>query len=413
MNVVLLSVTVILWLPPSPERIKELVKQLEVPTRHFLDKEMGPPVGDPPKFDYGFHWPVIAELKRGKEAAVPPLLALLEDKSKPGQARAQAAAVLIEQLVGTKSKPDPKIIAAINAALKDQDAALRWGVLCELPERGLATNRAFWEQVKKNAEREKETNKLTNSPPVNWGAIDYLRRMPPPEERSFTPEVMEQLLPEIIARLADDHARLIDQAARTISSFGLVKRGVPELIAALKRKEPDVRQAVVWALSVVGQGDPTVLEALLEQFRMKESTEHPQLRNSLIAALGGFGPEAKVIVPQLIEAVKDNRLEDHLPRCYLHDAAVHALGNIGPDAKAAIPTLMECLDKKYYPGDSKPEGYYQGNREEVVLALERIDAEVGKKARAEEKRKHEEYLRWYQELSRPAPAIPNLPLPKP
>ena len=51
--------------------------------------------------------------------------------------------------------------------------------------------------------------------------------------------------------------------------------------------------------------------------------------------LGSFGPNAKVAVPYLIEAVKTQEKDDENWPVRLAD--ILALGRIGPDSKAAIP----------------------------------------------------------------------------
>ena len=136
-------------LPPSPERIQQLVKKLEVPTRLTTDSREGPPDYPWPTFNFHRHSRECDALYRAGDAAVPALLALIEDKSKPGQARGFAAGFLMERVVGTKVKPDRKIIDAINAALKDKDPSLRyWTVTC-LGCRGLASIVDNWNTWKK------------------------------------------------------------------------------------------------------------------------------------------------------------------------------------------------------------------------------------------------------------------------
>lgn len=376
--------------PISPERIKELVKKLEEPTREMGDQRDGPPDGPWPTFNYQWHYREFSELRLAGDAAVPALLALLEDKTKPGQARAQAVAMLVERLVGTKVKPDTKIIATINAALKENDPALRFGTLNSLAVMGLGNRRETREQFK-------------NDP----GIAEYVKKWPPPEETSFSPEAMDAFLPQVVATLTDEHPEVVIGATQAIAWFGRPKTGTPELIAALKRKEPGVRAAAVSTLGRVGTDDPAALKAVLGELDRPEPYREAWQYQLVIEAVGRFGPKAKDAVGRLGEIVKDDRAGQSLSdRSSLHDAAVQALGKIGSDAKAAVPALLGCLDKKLYEGDSKTE-YYHGRREEVLRALDKIDPTAAKKARADEKRKREEAAKWYEDRYRSSPPIPE------
>jgi HEAT repeat protein len=62
----------------------------------------------------------------------------------------------------------------------------------------------------------------------------------------------------------------------------------------------------------------------------------PLLHRQSAAALGELGPEAKIAVPALIGALKN---EDARVR----QAAAEALGKIGPDAHKAVPSLHQAL----------------------------------------------------------------------
>lgn len=357
--------------PPSPERIKELVKKLEEPTREVSDPRDGPPDGPWPTFNYRWHGREINELKRAGDAAVPPLLALLDDKTKPGQARAQAAAVLAARLTGNKVRPDPNILAAMNTALKDNEPALRWGGLNQLARYGLAGNREIREWVKGD--------------PV---LVESVNKCPPLEDVSFSVEVMDALLPRMIAALDDKHPEVAIAAAAALDRFGRPKSGTTELIAALKREEPEVRAAAAWTLSRIGRGDPAAVKAVLECLDPKEPID---VYAQMIGAVGRFGPNAKAAVPLLIEALKDGRKGVQVAR--LQGAAVVALGQIGPDAKAAIPALIAYI----------PKACSTGYREEILVSLERIDPPTGKRAREEQERKDEEYRKWVESRSQPTP----------
>ena len=381
--------TITLFSPPekplTSERIQELVKKLEEPTRLTTDTREGPPDYPWPTFNYRWHHAEMAELKLAGEAAVPTLFALLEDKSKPGQARAHAANLLLKRVVGTKVKPDQRTIDAINAALQGKDPALCYGALNWLGSHGLADMIENW-------------NILKNSSEVYW------KGWLPPEERSFSPIVMDAFLPKVVALLADEHPEIVCSAARVIGKFGQPKIGVPELIAALKRKEAEIHGSAAAILGRVGKGDPSVLKALLDQLNPKDSI---LTYASFIYAIGTFGPEAKSAVPQIIDALKDDRKDIHRKEDLLHDAAAFALGAIGPDAKAAIPVLRECLSTKLYDADPIGTMYYRGQRELVLAALDSIEPAVGKKARADEKQHYEEYRKWHAEITKPtAPVIP-------
>ncbi len=380
---------------PSPERIKELVKKLEEPTRHYTDPKEGPPEGKPPLFGYRWHAPEFRELRLAGDAAVPALLELLEDKSKPGQARAQAATVLIDRLVGNKVKPEMKIIAAVNAALKEEDPALRWGVLVWLWGHGLAMHSVHWETLKRVAAEAK----LKNEPPIEYGAIDLLKRWPPPEERSFTPAVMDAFLPQVIAALADEHPEVAAKAAGVIHSFGRPKSGVPELLTVLKRKEPEVRASAVLALGRVGKDDPDALKAVLEELNHPERYKDHYHYQSIIGAVGGFGPKAKDAVPVLIKVIENSEWKRH-EHTSLYDAAIDSLGEIGPDAKEAVPAILKYADTvRLQP--------------ELIAALDKIDPEAGKQARAIQKRKEDEFKKWVESLQNPPQPNPLPPVAPP
>src|SRR5262245_31996209 len=85
---------------------------------------------------------------------------------------------------------------------------------------------------------------------------------------------MDAFLPHVIAALTDEHPEVAPKAVRVIRSFGRLKQGVPELRAALKREEPEVRSAAAFALGYVGKDDPAALKAVLEELNHPERYKH-------------------------------------------------------------------------------------------------------------------------------------------
>ncbi|MFO0803558.1 MAG: HEAT repeat domain-containing protein [Gemmataceae bacterium] len=394
--------TMTLFSPPvSPERIQELVKKLEEPTRSQSDPSSAPATEPSPKFNYRWHIKVQGELRLAGDAAVEPLLALLNDKTKSGHARAQAATVLIEKLVGTKVKPDQRIIDAVNAALKDSDPSLRYGLLTWLPRYGLAGN-IMSRNIMAKAAVEAWIKRKPRTP---YDAIEMVYRMGLAEDRSFTINTMDAFLPAIVTLVSDPDPEIAASAAHTIRMFGR-QAGRDALLQALKHKDIAVSNEAAHSLSLIWSTDVDVAKAVIA---MLDATKPLQQYACLVRVVGNFGPIAKAAVPDLIRAL--NYTRNHPPTEYelqdVHDNAARSLGLIGPPAKEAIPDLLRCMASNYYPADSVT-AVYIGNKEVLLVALEKIDAEAGSKARVQHQRKLEEYYRWLDSLSRRPPNEPRI-----
>jgi HEAT repeat protein len=385
--------------PPSAERITELVKALEVPIRMRSDNADGPADGSSLKYRYHWHTDEILELKRAGEAAVPALLALLEDKKKAPQTRAEAGSALMYRLVGTKLKHDPKIIAALNAAMKENEPSLRYGLVCSLAPHGLGVNCSDWESFKKNAEKAKREGHRRSEYDAQW----MVETLGPPEERSFTPEVMDALLPQVIAALADEHPEVVAEAALTINCFGRPKQGATELLSALKRHNGETRIALGWALTQVTKDDPDVLKAILELLK----SERDQFNFSHVVRMtGGFGPAAKDAVPILIDILKDDYwAKKNAGSITVYEEAIGALGRIGAAAKPAGPAVFARIETTMAAATA-----------EAYDILDQLDPALGKEARARAKRRQEEFKREFEERNQPVPPVvrpifPPRPLP--
>ena len=87
-----------------------------------------------------------------------------------------------------------------------------------------------------------------------------------------------------------------------------------------------------------GSGTPESAARLRRLTGRLHSEEHPAVRERVISAMGGMGPEATAALPLLMEAV-----EREPPGVAL--AALDTLGRIGPGAEEAAPILLETLKK--------------------------------------------------------------------
>lgn len=342
--------------PISAERIKELVKKLEEPTRHDSDPKQGPPEdGVSPTFGFRWHSAALGELKQAGEAALPAVYALLADAKKPGQARAHAAVIVINRLKGkgAKQELDRQALKALQEALRDKDLSLKWGVLRIAAQYGAAGA---------------------------WVRFSIMVKSVPTLDRDtlhFSDAAMDGLLPDVIALVSHEEPEVAATAATVLFEFGRPKQGIKELLRALDRRERFIRARVVAALSRVGVDDPDALKAVLGQLKPEH---YGDTYETVVQSVGRFGPKAKDAVPALIDVLKSS---DWKPAetTYLYDTAINSLGEIGPGAKAAIPWLlkyMECCPSSL--------GQWEG----LIAALDRIDPEAGKQGRVIFKRKMDE-----------------------
>lgn len=123
---------------------------------------------------------------------------------------------------------------------------------------------------------------------------------------------------------------------------------VPGLIKKLKDADAKVRLAAAEDLGHLGAvkaaaarpAVPTLVEVVKKDSDVK-------VRKAALAALGKMDPDAKLVVPALVEMVKNDKEEKSLRL-----AAITAIGGIGPNAKSAAPVLDE-LRKKELKKDEK------------------------------------------------------------
>ena len=188
-----------------------------------------------------------------------------------------------------------------------------------------------------------------------------------------TNAVLSALRPLIVA--ADSAAG--NAVMRTLQEMGPAARPLTsELLASLPRWNPVDRPEMIWAVGRVAGADPAVL-ALLKSMIAPDSKETPEVLRGSVLALGGIGPEAADVLPDLIDLWKRQpELGSELRRSQqeqairnLVSAIIQTLGKIGPAAHSALPDLREA----WRPGGERPKGGGKGLALHAALAIWQID----------------------------------------
>ena len=160
---------------------------------------------------------------------------------------------------------------------------------------------------------------------------------------------------EIVRRTA---AQVIGQlGAKALESNDKIpiKAGVDALAFALRKdKSPAVREAAANALArisspIEGVTDAPPSKDAVGALAAALKDDNFDVRAAAADALGALGRHAQDAVPELTQAVRDNKDQVRV-RSY----AVIALGRIGKEAQPGISALLEILKEKDLP-PSKPE----------------------------------------------------------
>ncbi len=156
-----------------------------------------------------------------------------------------------------------------------------------------------------------------------------------------TPEIVKA----ITNRLRDDFTSVRLAAVRALALLGPgAKEAVPALVAFGHPKRPDPA-AAVWASTAlyrIGSDADANLQMVIAALRNKELAGRLARLEAMDAA-EYLGPAAKVVIPDLIEALGDNtpiRVNDKTP---VRLRAIVAIGKMGPAAKDAVPRLSNML----------------------------------------------------------------------
>ena len=133
---------------------------------------------------------------------------------------------------------------------------------------------------------------------------------------------------------------------------------LPQLIVALKDRDPRVRHVAILAIQYMGMKPDAAVPVLCELLNDPDA----RVRGSALLALGHMGSKAKPAVPAFIATLRFGRNE------YLagvRATAAWALGQVGPDARMAVPWLRQSLS------DTNP-----SMRQMAAIALWRINQET-------------------------------------
>jgi HEAT repeat protein len=151
--------------------------------------------------------------------------------------------------------------------------------------------------------------------------------------------------PVVVMDGCPDQETLFDTAwtASILESLGNLMG--PEVITALFDSRDDIhRNAALRASAAFGPEDRVVVPALIEALNA-----HPDLETRFYIATGlqKIGPEAQRaasgVVPSLIDELQTSTVDEFFPGV-LQQRIVETLGKLGPGARGAVPTLIEMLE---------------------------------------------------------------------
>jgi HEAT repeat protein len=139
--------------------------------------------------------------------------------------------------------------------------------------------------------------------------------------------------PALVAILRDESAPLADRlvSLEALARIGTAHRdAVPAIIETLAAGDGSLRELAAEALALVGPGAAEAVPALMRAARDPDE----RLRRKSVQALGAMGAAAEIAIPVLAEALV---LDESLA---VRDAAAEALSRVGV---AALPALVHFL----------------------------------------------------------------------
>ncbi len=175
-------------------------------------------------------------------------------------------------------------------------------------------------------------------------------------KHGFMAEEIKELLPSLISTLKDND--------RTIKELILSALWQESIIKTIKEenKVQEVSKALIEILNnpnenglghivnVAGALAPEAKELILpisfhleksiRAYNNSPSDDNNSRVRSVMSALNNFGKDAAIVVPTLIQCLKDCRSND------IQSHAMKLLGSIGPDARDAVPVLIPFTRNK-------------------------------------------------------------------
>jgi HEAT repeat protein len=142
-------------------------------------------------------------------------------------------------------------------------------------------------------------------------------------------------VPELLLALRHKDPLVRYRAAEALGFIGpkASSTSAPALVHTLRDKDDDVRGAAARALGRLGASAPAEAIQALENLL---KGRNPYLREAAAQAFGDFGSPLPEAIPKLVQTLKDKNGE-------VASAAADALGSFGPAAAAAVPPLVEAL----------------------------------------------------------------------
>jgi len=202
----------------------------------------------------------------------------------------------------------------------------------------------------------RELTDINASDPIKEDAAIRLGEIGPKARRA---------IPDLIAALKDQDANLRADAITALAEIE-PKEAVPILIeAAIKDKHGGVRSA---AIRMLKKMDP---EAAVPALTEALDSDDSGIRRSAIDGLEEIGPKASAAVPALIRELKDETENNHYlaaqaleavgpaavpalvaalkdDNSVIRERVAGALGRIGPKAAVAVPALIVALKDQNY-----------------------------------------------------------------
>ena len=279
------------------------------------------------------------------------------------EAIAQVAEQAIAEIAQADDRPeaDPKIVAALATALKDQSADVRRQAASTLAN--LRSPQALDALIAATTDADKEVREFAvhaisrhRSDAVTQALVRALKDNDAAVRRAAMHGVAKLRDPKYIdvfvdaSKSGDPEVRTL--AVHTLSGFRDA-RAVPALVSAVKDADVEVRQAAIHGIARLR--DPQYVDVLTAA--LKDAA--PEVRQG--AAVGLAGMRDARAVPGLIMALQDSNAE-------VRQHAAHALGQIG-DARAVDPLVAAMKDTE------------DEVREMVVHALGQIGRRAGAKER--------------------------------